>query len=240
MDPFLQVLPLLMFNHGLVWCYHAGLECVSIAKDIGNGLLRTASNNCTAACLLHLGEYQRALALAEASYSASPKGLLWQPFIPLTLGEAALALGDFERAFNMIEESSQIMLKSRPAVASVPLSSLSLAALSLGEQEEAEAYLKQALSLAMETKMELQVRRALIAGAALMASKGQQLQANRLFNLASGSPHVSNSEWYRTVSARFLEQDANQVNEDALGADESRPVQQTVWQAAESYVQSIS
>jgi len=236
-------------HHNFTWThwdrgnFHAGAEtgreCVSIADDIGNEYLLAAGNGCTAACLLHLGEYKHALTLAESAYSPSIKGLMWQPIIPLTLGDAALALGDFERAYKMVHESNQILVESRPSVAAMSLSSLSLAALSLNMQGEAEAHLKRALSMALETKREIQVRRALIVSAVLTASKGRQLEATRLLNLALESPHFSNSKWYREIAARFSKQDSNQEKEFSVTTEELPAPQPTIWQLAESYLKNI-
>lgn len=101
-------------------------------------------------------------------------------------------MGETDRAFILINESSQIMLESRSITASIPLASLSKTALYLDRIDYAKGFLKQSLFLAQETKKELQARRALDATAALMAVTGSEVEAQPLFQLASAAPHFAN------------------------------------------------
>jgi len=149
-------------NHSLTWTYYeignfqggaeTGQESVAAAEDVGNDFILAAGQASLAGCLLHLGHFEQALRLAESSYSITSKGVLWQPFVPLTLGNAALVLGQSELAYEMITRSSKILLEQRLERASIPLSCLSLAAFVLGKQGEAEEHLKKALTLAIQFK----------------------------------------------------------------------------------------
>ena len=208
------------------------LDCISTAKDINQERLLAAGLTCQAAGLLHLGEYQHALSLSERTYADASRGLIWDPFVQLTYGEAALALGEYDLAFKLFEESSRNFSGPIPLKISIPLASLSLAALGLGKRDEAESYLKQSLSLAIQYQREFQAKRALVAAAALAAVKGDQIYGARLYHLAADLPHIANSNWYPVILGRFIDQ-------DALAEAERTPVEQTVMLAAEDYLKNL-
>jgi len=208
------------------------LECISTAREINQERLLAVGLTCQAAGLVHLGEYQNALALSERTYADASRGLIWDPFIQLTYGEAALALGEYGLAFKLFEESRGNFSGPVPLKVSIPLAGLSLAALGLDRQEEAESYLKQALSLATQYQREFQARRALVAGAALAAAKGDQLYAARLYHLVSDLPHIANSRWYPDIAGKFIDR-------DALAKASKTPPQETIWGAAEGYLKNL-
>jgi len=207
------------------------MDCISTAQDINQERLLAAGSICRAAGLLHLGDYQQALSLSERAYAYASKGLIWDPFIQLTYGEAALVLGEYDLAFKLFEESSSNFSGPIPLKISIPLASLSLTALRIGKQDKAEGYLKQALELAIQYQREFQAKRALVAAAALAATKGDQAYGARLYNLAADLPHIANSKWYSDIIANFIDQ-------DTLMKAKKTPVEQTIWQVAEDYLKN--
>jgi predicted ATPase len=182
-----------------------GQQCIAVAEDVGNSYILAAGQGCTAACLLHLGEFEQAWKLAEAAYSQELKGAFWQPFVPQTYGQAALALERFELAQQLIGESVEILMKSRPSRAAGPLASLVLAAVSLGKVEEAKQHLARCLSLAIESGMESQLQRSLFAAAIFSANGGDQASAAGLLALAYTGRHFADSQWYAEIAGRFID-----------------------------------
>ncbi|MEJ2487790.1 MAG: hypothetical protein P8Y68_18905, partial [Anaerolineales bacterium] len=208
------------------------LDCISTALDINQERLHAAGVNCQAAGLVHLGDYQNALSLSERTYADAARGLIWDPFIQLTYGEAALALREYDLAFRLLEESSQAFPGQIPLKASIPLTGLTLAALGKGDLAQAEDYLKETLSLATQYGSEFQVRRALVAGAALSAAKGDQMYAIKLYQSVADLPHIAHSCWYRDIAQRFIDR-------EALAEVKNMPSELTVWQAAVDYLESL-
>lgn len=228
-------------SHNLTWTqWHfgdfaagadAGQACLDVAEELGNDFLIAAGRGCLATCLLHLGQFERALALAEEANALPLKGVLWQPMVPLTLGEAALALGRLDLAREMMTKSSQITLEARRGMASFHMSSLVLATLAAGLVEEAEAFVQQALSLAIASGIEIQMCRSLAAAAAVDAAKGRAAQARALWAIANRSDHVTNSKWFAEIGGRFLD--------EAAAAPEPDAARITVAEAAAAYLEEM-
>ena len=142
---------------------------------------------------LELGEWQQALKLLlETAALAERLGYEGDRLICLNnVGRIFHAQGDFDQAARHFRQAGAIArdVGDRRLAAQIT-SNLGIVALERGLHGEAERYLLEALGVQRELSDLAGEQRSLLARARVLAAKGDELQAQRLFESVSVSPHA--------------------------------------------------
>jgi len=185
---------------------------------------------------LHLGQYERARALAEEELEmARGQHDSYDPHTLLALSYLAIAAGAYAQAQQPLVESISLFRESgtfRDFLGEA-LGCMAYIDRELGQPEHAWACLHEALQLAQETGSFDLLLSALAVAALLLADQGQGERAVEVYALAWRYPAVSNSRWFQDVYGRHVAAAEAALPPEVVAAAQERGRARDPWPTVE-------
>ncbi len=190
----------------------------------------------------HLGRYAEAKAIAAESLEiARQEGFLTQQsWALMTLGNIALAEGDFEGANCYLSQGIVLAEEVQHIYQFVLQANLSYVARAQGDRELAHAYLITALRSTADARSITPMMHCLPAAALLAADSKNSEKAVELYSMAQQYGYISNSRWFEEIACRELESVRASLPPDVTAAAEARGRELGLWKTADSLLLELS
>jgi tetratricopeptide (TPR) repeat protein len=191
---------------------------------------------------LHLGRYDSArayghLALALAREFDQRSSI---NFALQVLGCVALAREAYAEAQCRLQEGVDVYraIKLQGWRGDI-LAMVAYAARGLGNLDQAQAHLYEALQTARDIQAAHPLLLVLPAMALLLADRGEVARAVELYALASRYPHVANSRWFEDVAGKHIAAVAATLPPDVVAAAQERGRARDLWATAEELLAEL-
>ena len=194
------------------------------------------------ACLLHLGRYKRAYALAKDNLSRCLEAgyRLYTGGAHRAVAAAELARGQLSVAQCHLDESVRIVRETvGGAWLAEGLALLGYAARARDRRVVAEQHLTEALSMAMEGRFWMPLLTMLPGLALLLADRSELERAVELHALASRHPYVAGSRWFEDVAGQELDALADILPPEVVSAAQERGRGRDLWVTAEELLAEL-
>jgi DNA-binding SARP family transcriptional activator/predicted ATPase len=215
-------------------------KALVIARDMGdifNSYPAIIGQSCIQ---LHKGEYEQARTLAQQGFSLKRSQYKYNRYFLSALGDAALALGEYEVARHYLQENVDVLTTGGEQHILIEARGvLGVALLKLGYLEQARQQFYEALQLALQTRSHsLQF---LLAGIAVFLSeRGDWEQAIALYTLAKSHPLVAISRWFADVYGRSLETATAALPQNIAKQAKANGQALDLWETAESLLSELT
>jgi tetratricopeptide (TPR) repeat protein len=190
--------------------------------------------------LLQQGKYKEAfertrddLALAEDYNLKREIGFAYYNW-----GIIGLVKGDFEQAYRWALKSAECYQEA--GVTEFWCNSLAVLIFishAMRQTEQAAGFLRQALKNALPIKAFYTTMHITLAGALLLADRGELEKALELAALANRYPFVGNSSWCKDVAGPVIKATREALPQDTVEAAEKRGLERDIWEAAEGLLE---
>ncbi|MEM7132229.1 MAG: BTAD domain-containing putative transcriptional regulator [Chloroflexota bacterium] len=174
--------------------------------------------------LMHLGRYEEAQTQLEHSLSSYDVNIGSNAYAVNDLGRIALAKGFYNDAHHYLEESVDIFHDKGGDMNGLgqAYGCLGYLALRLGNLDQARTYIRENLTIAIDTQPFLPSLTALSGMALLHLEAGKTEVAVELYTVCLQHRHVANSRWYEEVVGQYIAEAAKTLPPAATGAAQQR------------------
>jgi predicted ATPase/DNA-binding SARP family transcriptional activator len=205
---------------------------MTLCDAIGDRLLRHFSSLNVAYASVHLGDYDRARALArETEHQARARGQLRILTHALqVLGMSALANGEFPHAHRLLAECAALPRDTgRLDALSLYLPYAAYGSLGVGEIATARTELHETLLLLKRFGAASRLWPTLPAAALILADEGDRERAVELYEMALRHATVANSRWFQDVAGKRVEAIAVTLPAEVVAAAKERGRARDEW-----------
>jgi tetratricopeptide (TPR) repeat protein len=194
------------------------------------------------AARVNLGQYERARELGREEMERARQMEAWV-FVGLALirlAQVSVVAGAYQEAARMLEESIATLRRAGArGYLGWGLGCMAYVARGIGQANQVESWVGQALRLAVECQAIYPLLMALPAAALLLADQGQVERAVELYTLAWLHPVVSNSRWFEDVAGRHLAAVASRLPAEVREQAQARGLARDLWATARELLEEL-